>query len=536
MFYPKLCFLNPTIMKFTAKISYLILLLFGTFSHAQSNFSTSINIPESNSGVSQIIEHDNHYYLSCLSTCFTVAPFNSCFHILKVDLDGQEVWRRKFEDLDIGLYHPGRFILNVLPNNTLLITAGINPPGDEIIHPYLINLSLDGDTLWTKTFDNTVSSVLWESKLLPSGNLINFGWEENDIGSHLVIRKIDMNGDVLMKEIIPTDCPVDYTNNMSWTSDGNLLIGHYCRYDLTQYYVMATKIDTLGNEIWTEYYDDRPHDADFIVNGMVQPMPNNGYSFVWPKALGAGAAAYKSTIFSFDSLRQATWDLELPEIPFETQTDVDYVNYTSNGDLVYVGHLLGQQGGNNYVPCIGRISPTGELKWVRYYFHTDRPWDPVPTLSYIIETSDGGLMAVGYRRDPIDNNPDEIRLNPWLLKVGADGCMIPDCTDETVYLQSDTAFVDTQELVNQKNAYFSLSPNPTDLKTQITFLSSAYKKNRVIKVFSITGQLLFQTITDNNTQTFELNLEGFPTGIYVVALEENGEILQRNRLIKRTNN
>lgn len=49
---------------------------------------------------------------------------------------------------------------------------------------------------------------------------------------------------------------------------------------------MATKIDTLGNEIWTEYYDDRPHRADDVVKGMVQPLLDGGYAFVWPKPLG----------------------------------------------------------------------------------------------------------------------------------------------------------------------------------------------------------------------------------------------------------
>lgn len=518
-----------TILKYNL---FLILLLNINFAFTQNNFSISIDLSESNDSSVEVVEHDNYYYTSTLSSCFSISPLNSCFYIIKLDSEGQEIWRKKFEDLEIGLYHPSRFVINVLPNNTLLITAGVRVSGG-IRHPYLVNLSLDGEVLWTKTFDNTMHTVLWQSKLLPSGNLLNFGWEENSIGSHLVIRKIDMSGEVLMKKDIFTDCPADLPNNMSWTSDGHLLIGHYCDYEFSQFdekYVMATKIDTFGNEIWTEYYDDMPNLATDIIKGMVLPLPDEGYSFIWPKPLGG--AWYETTLFSYDSLRQSTWQLHLPEVLFESRMAVHYVNNTANGDLVWAGTLLGGTG-SEFVPCIGRVSPEGELKWIRYYRQTDRPWDIVPRFSYITETSDGGFIASGFRRDQIENNPDQTDLNPWILKVGPDGCMTPGCTDETIYLQNDTAFVNTKDVLFNQPSYFQLSPNPADSKTQLNFLTTAANNNQTIKIFSIDGRLMQQIALEGSEQTIDINLVDFSAGIYVVTLEEEGQVLQRERLVKR---
>lgn len=513
-----------------------IILLISSYSFAQNTFSTSIHIPDSNDYSTEIFEHDNHYYFSTNGACFLSFPISSCFHVVKLDSTGQEVWRRKFEDLDIGLTEPSRFLINFLPNNTMLLTAAVRMSSADIYHPHLINLSLDGEVLWTKTFDNTVNTVLWQSQLLPSGNLLNFGWEQNDTGSHLVVRKIDMNGEVLFKKDLLNDCiTADYTNNMSWMSDGNLIIGHYCRYDINKDYIIATKIDTLGNEIWTEYYDNMAFDVFDLQRGIVHPLPDGGYAFPWQDPIGNSTLHFKNTIFAFDSLRQPIWQLPLPEVQYLRRIDLNWVNHTANGDLVYVGTLLAESTDEiDGATCIGRISPAGEHKWIKYYLQTndnDSPF-PHPLLYYIAETSDGGLIASGRRKELNPDGPGDTTTNPWILKVDANGCMTSGCTDTIIYLQNDSVIVNTKEPIFQQATYFHLSPNPADDKTQLDFITSATNR-QTIKIFSIDGQLMQQIEIDGSDQTIEVDLVDFSAGIYVVALEEEGRVLQRERLIKR---
>jgi hypothetical protein len=392
-------------------------------------------------------------------------------------------------------------------------------------------MDLDGDTLWTKTFDNEVNSVLWESKVLPSGNILNFGWEENGTGSHLTLRKISSAGDILWEKDLLTDCSIDATNNLTWVDNEYLLIGHYCRVSPSGFYPMVTKIDTLGNEIWTEYREDLIFGFHDIQRGMVQPLPNGGYSFPW--AMPPEFFSYVTTIMGFDSTHQQIWDLSLPQIMNDTQTELYYVNRTSNGDLIWVGSLLGYNDISEYINCIGRVSPTGESKWIRYYLNTDRPWDFFNKFHYITETSDGGLLATGLRTDKYESDTTQTEGNIWLFKVDGDGCMTPGCTDETIYLMNDTAFVDTQEALFNKETYFLLSPNPADFETQVKFVTSASTKNKTLKIFSINGHLIQQIELDGSDQTVEVNLVDFPSGIYIVTLEEYGQALQRERLIKR---
>lgn len=242
---------------------------------------------------------------------------------------------------------------------------------------------------------------------------------------------------------------------------------------------------------------------------------------------------YETTIYSFDSLRQPIWEYQLPEIPFEKQISTYYVNYTINGDLVYAGVLRGESG-LEYVPCIGRVSPEGEHKWVRYFFQTDVPLlQAVSTLYFIRETSDGGLIATGFRRDQNPNNPNQTDTNPWVLKVDADGCMTPDCTDEIIYFQNDSVIVDTKDVLLGESSDFLLSPNPADLETQINLLPTVAFKNKTIKILSIDGRLIQQIAMDGSEQMIDIDLSDFSIGIYVVTLEEDGQVLQRERLIKQ---
>ena len=239
-------------------------------------------------------------------------------------------------------------------------------------------------------------------------------------------------------------------------------------------------------------------------------------------------------MLAFDSLHQPIWELQFPRIVNGPRTEIYYVNRAANGDLIWVG-ALSDHIETDLVPSIGRISPNGEMKWVRYYYHLDRPWDFLQQLYYITETSDGGLIATGLRYDiDINNpNPNYKEANIWLLKLDGEGCMTPGCTDETIYFQSDTAIVASNEIVKTNQTIFKIYPNPTSAETQIYFLSAASTKNKTLKIFSINGHLMQQEELDGSNQTVKVDLVGFPSGIYVVALEQDGQVLQRERLIKR---
>lgn len=512
---------------------FIILVCFcDNFVSAQVTFSKSISIPETNDYAKDIYEFDGHYYTTSMTLCFNNNVINNCFYFIKTDLEGNVIWQKKFEDLDTRLDDPGAFIINYLANNTFLLTAVV-AIDDTQYTPFLMNINTDGDTLWTKKLENEFWEAIWDAEILPSGNLITFGTARDGNGSvDLMVRQISPEGEEIFKNRIITDCNAELPNNLTWTDDGHLLIGHYCRTGLSNYYPMVTKIDTSGNEIWTEYWEDLTTDFDFdIKKGMVQLLPNGGYAYPW--ATPPNNFTYVTTIMGFDSTHQPIWELPLPQINNDTQTELYYVNQTANGDLIWTGSLLGYNGISKYINCIGRVSPTGESKWIRYYIHEDRPWDFFNKLYYITETSDGGLLATGLRTDKYESDTTQTESNIWLFKVDGDGCMTPGCTDETIYLMNDTAFVDTQEALFNKETHFLLSPNPANFETQVKFVTSASTKNKTLKVFSINGQLMQQIELDGSDQTVEVDLVDFPSGIYIVALEEDGQVLQRERLIKR---
>jgi hypothetical protein len=289
-----------------------------------------------------------------------------------------------------------------LTNNTFLLT-GVVAIDDIQYTPFLMNINTDGDTLWTKKLENEFWETIWDAKLLPSGNLITFGTARDGNGNvNLITRQISPEGEEIFRKVIITDCSAERPNNLTWSDDGHLFIGHYCRPSILSYYPMVTKIDTSGNEIWTNYYEDLTTDFTLdIREGMVQPLPDGGYSFPW--GAPPDFFTYVTTILAFDSTHQPIWELPLAQIN-DTRTELYYMNRAANGDLIWTESLLGYNGISRYVNCIGRASPTGESKWVRYYIHEDRPWDFFNKFYYITETSDGGLLATGLRTDEYESD------------------------------------------------------------------------------------------------------------------------------------
>jgi len=209
------------------------------------------------------------------------------------------------------------------------------------------------------------------------------------------------------------------------------------------------------------------------------------------------------------------------------------MNTTANGDIVFLGRIFSECQGfeNSDFAVIGRIDSNGSIKWIRYIGNPDEPAN-FSNLDYIIETSDGGLLASGKRRDSDD---DGHIGNVWLLKLDSMGCFTPGCTQEILFFEGDSLIqvpTATEEIFTNQLDYFSIAPNPVDDLATVTWQQPFEQENSFLKIYSIEGKLAQQTTLPLNATQVELNMSNLTKGLYIFVLEINGQVVQREKIMK----
>jgi len=131
---------------------------------------------------------------------------------------------------------------------------------EAVRQPMLMNISEEGEILWTSLLDNEnpeKDNVLIDGLLLESGNFILMGWENSIIeGNHLNFYKFSPNGELLNKIIFDSDCVVDDPGKLTMIDETTILLSNFCASSISTRYPAATKIDTSGNVIWTNYFSE----------------------------------------------------------------------------------------------------------------------------------------------------------------------------------------------------------------------------------------------------------------------------------------
>src|SRR6056297_1514738 len=110
-----------------------------------------------------------------------------------------------------------------------------------------------------------------------------------------------------------------------------------------------------------------------------------------------------------------------------------------NGDYIFCGVWKDVRRDQDYVPLIGRVSPSGAFKWVKLV--ADKWGSSFKSFSFVSveEAVNGDLVLVG----TVDRLPGETGPEPaWAMRIGPEGC-VPDY----VYCEADTLIVNHPNIV-----------------------------------------------------------------------------------------
>ena len=300
---------------------------------------------------------------------------------------------------------------------------------------WLIKTDANGDTIWTKTFGDTLSEYGYSLQQTNDGGYIISGVRMRSWGyySWLIdvwLVKTDINGDTTWTKTIGDSAigkngNAEYGHYVQQTSDGGyIIVGNKYTASTYEEDIWLIKTDTNGDTVWTKTFGDTLSDYGIAV----QQTDDGGYVVIGTKFI------------------------------YNQGNDIWLIKTDANGDTMWTKGF-----GRGFVNQVGQTSDGGYILIGTKYsdifeddiwlIKTDTNGDTIWTKTLgnnqddhgvaVQQTDDGGYIAIG------KNGSGEI----WLIKIAPD----VTTTNEEMYSLIDSY---------QSNQNY---PNPFNPLTTIEF-------------------------------------------------------------------
>lgn len=459
------------------------------------------------------------------------------------------------------------------------------------------------DTLWTKKIDNNSSTEIardvcqaddggfvtigargLKTMVVKTGSYGNTEWIKTYIVGTIgalpwAIQKTTDGGYVVTGQMMPSGVPGDFydafllrlnadgdslwskTYNISMdddsravleTSDGGFIIAGFTIESGTgKIVIFVIKTDSEGNECWTKTYGD----IDKIW-AYAMEYADNGY-IIAGKIIPDGAYYSDVYIMKIDDSGEVAWTNSFGH---QYSDRAFSIKATSDGNFIIGGEsrLEDTNTGDVY---LAKVNADGDTIWTSIYggVHDDE------TCNSIVQTPDGGYMAVGYRKiDP------SIIARVWLLRfndVGdtlwtqyfgfeylsfgnsikktynngyiiagfaVEGISTGDWDFYLICLTPETTGI-PERIKADKILLGQNYPNPFSQSTVIGFqLSENSEVN--LSIYNIKGQLI-KTLFDKNLQKGEYNIKfnasNLKNGIYYFTIETPEQSLSKKIILMK---
>jgi hypothetical protein len=218
-------------------------------------------------------------------TNVTPDTINEYALLLRLDQNGDTIWTKRF------YYNHYAFspVSIFETSDHGFAMAGTNPfTGQGPM--FLAHFDSTGDSLWLRTYNN-VNSITMNAIATGDGGFMLCGRHINNTAFNALLIKTDALGDTLWTRNYGGTA-IDYAiaNSVRQTNDGGFIFtGNVVElgglnFDLTNLYLV--KIDSLGNELWAQEYDEvrfesgecvqQTSDGGYVVCGVTSNIYNDG--------------------------------------------------------------------------------------------------------------------------------------------------------------------------------------------------------------------------------------------------------------------
>jgi hypothetical protein len=212
---------------------------------------------------------------------------------------------------------------------------------------YLIRTNAFGDTLWTKTYDNSQNDAGMAVQQTADSGFIVAGYTRYTISvNNIYLIKTDSNGDTLWTRQI-TDTITANAKSVHQTSDGGyIIVGVVAVPPTNTGNIYLIRTDSNGDTLWTRQYGDSLPDLGYFVRQTV----DGGYIV---SGTGAKGGAYGAYVIKTDSLGILNSGTGLTEVNNPFFFDF-YPNPTSGIFYFRVNGVSGQNAFITFYNMIGQ--------------------------------------------------------------------------------------------------------------------------------------------------------------------------------------
>lgn len=444
--------------------------------------------------------------------------------IFKMDLSGNIVdWISIGEEMHqywMGVL--GGIMIETLDGNLVFAT---HVQDTEYSHGVLIKINLDLDTLWKREYHSEISNPMtWNVRQTSDGGYILVGIDFSG-GTYYdgLTIKVDSTGVEQWRQVYGTGTIYsEYLTNVIETSDGGYLIGGFrtesAYYDHTMD-AMVMKIDSLGNEEWTNYYGNPEVDDDkaFIItsdDGHYLVVTVYGEWIVAPNSRTG-----RIMLVKIDTEGNTLWQKKIG--PKEGNVYLKSLNQTLDNNLIVAGRAYNDTITDwIYEGLLYKFSMDGDSIWMRDYGYLSDQYDR----NYFYDvypTSDNGYIASGWCKQSSGGN-DSL----WIVKVDSIGCDTPGCATGVQVFEMPYLF----------NIVLTVWPNPVSDWLNIEFSNTTeglYLRDKTfIWIYDSQGIKVKEVNVPENTEMHVIDVSYFKNGLYYLQYIDSKKVVGTTKFIK----
>jgi len=224
---------------------------------------------------------DGGYIIVGYTSSFGTGPVD--IYLIKTNSSGESLWTKTYGNTGYDL---GYAIQEVSDGGFIFTGFSESLVGDADV--YLVRTNSLGDIIWTKTYGGTSSDIGYSIQQTSDGGFIISGltYSFSPGGSLVYLIKTDSLGDTLWTRTYD-DTLGNIGYSVQQTSDKDYIITGtvYDTFGLNNWDIFLIKTDSLGNILWSRTYGGNNWDE----SGSVQETSDGGYIIAgWTNSFGAG--------------------------------------------------------------------------------------------------------------------------------------------------------------------------------------------------------------------------------------------------------